>query len=81
MKLDSVALNVWLVVCRMFEFKSILCKHALFVLFQESVTVLPHRYILDRWRKDIKRKHTYVSTCSDDVQHTLFWKGTRSCTD
>uniref|UniRef100_A0A2N9G3T8 Uncharacterized protein n=1 Tax=Fagus sylvatica TaxID=28930 RepID=A0A2N9G3T8_FAGSY len=26
-------------------------------------------YILDRWRKVIKRKHTYVSTCTDDVQH------------
>uniref|UniRef100_A0A2N9GNY8 Uncharacterized protein n=1 Tax=Fagus sylvatica TaxID=28930 RepID=A0A2N9GNY8_FAGSY len=26
-------------------------------------------YILDRWRKDIKRKYTYVSTCTDDVQH------------
>uniref|UniRef100_A0A2N9IM26 Protein FAR1-RELATED SEQUENCE n=1 Tax=Fagus sylvatica TaxID=28930 RepID=A0A2N9IM26_FAGSY len=35
----------------------------------ECVTVLPDRYILDRWRKDIKRKHTYVSTCTDDVQH------------
>uniref|UniRef100_A0A2N9IAT0 Protein FAR1-RELATED SEQUENCE n=1 Tax=Fagus sylvatica TaxID=28930 RepID=A0A2N9IAT0_FAGSY len=35
----------------------------------ERVTVLPDRYILDRWRKDIKRKHTYVSTCTDDVQH------------
>jgi zinc finger SWIM domain-containing protein 3 len=35
-------------VCRMFEFKSILCRHALFVLFQKSVTVLPDRYILDR---------------------------------
>jgi hypothetical protein len=33
------------------------------------VTVLPDRYILDKWRKDIKRKHTYVSTCTDDVQH------------
>ena len=31
--------------------------------------VLPNRYILDRWRKDIKRKNTYVSTCTDDVQH------------
>uniref|UniRef100_A0A2N9IRB2 Protein FAR1-RELATED SEQUENCE n=1 Tax=Fagus sylvatica TaxID=28930 RepID=A0A2N9IRB2_FAGSY len=36
---------------------------------KERVTVLPDRYILDRWRKDIKRKHTYVSTCTDDVQH------------
>uniref|UniRef100_A0A2N9ER42 Protein FAR1-RELATED SEQUENCE n=1 Tax=Fagus sylvatica TaxID=28930 RepID=A0A2N9ER42_FAGSY len=43
--------------------------HALFVLSQQRVTVLPDRYILDRWRKDIKRKHTYVSTCTDDVQH------------
>jgi zinc finger SWIM domain-containing protein 3 len=54
-------------VCQMFEFKGILCRHALFVLSQESVTVLPDRHILDRWRKDIKRKHTYVSTCIDDV--------------
>jgi hypothetical protein len=56
-------------VCRMFKFRGILCRHALFVLSQECVTVLPDRYILDRWRKDIKRKHTYVSTCTDDVQH------------
>ena len=33
------------------------------------MTILPDKYILDRWRKDIKRKHTYVSTCTDDVQH------------
>ena len=56
-------------VCRMFEFKGILCRHVLFVLSQESVTVLPNKYILDRWRKVIKRKHTYISTCIDDVQH------------
>uniref|UniRef100_A0A2N9IBT1 Protein FAR1-RELATED SEQUENCE n=1 Tax=Fagus sylvatica TaxID=28930 RepID=A0A2N9IBT1_FAGSY len=56
-------------VCRMFEFRGILCRHALFVLSQQRVTILPDRYILDRWRKDIKRKHTYVSTCTDDVQH------------
>ena len=54
-------------VCRMFEFRGILGRHALFVLSQECVTVLPDRYILDRWRKDIKRKHTYVSTCTDDA--------------
>ena len=35
-------------VCRMFEFKGILCRHVLFVLSQENVTVLPDRYILDR---------------------------------
>jgi hypothetical protein len=58
-------------VCRMFKFRGILCRHALFLLSQECVTVLPDRYILDRWRKDIKKKHTYVSTCTDDVQHNL----------
>uniref|UniRef100_A0A2N9IFI6 Protein FAR1-RELATED SEQUENCE n=1 Tax=Fagus sylvatica TaxID=28930 RepID=A0A2N9IFI6_FAGSY len=56
-------------VCHMFEFRGILCRHALFVLSQQRVTILPDRYILDRWRKNIKRKHTYVSTCTDDVQH------------
>jgi hypothetical protein len=56
-------------VCHMFEFRGILCRHALFVLSQECVTVLPDRYILNRWRKDIKRKYTYVSTYTDDVQH------------
>ena len=35
------------------------------------MTVLPNMYILDRWRKNIKRKHTYVSTCPGDVQHNL----------
>ena len=56
-------------VCRMFEFRGILCRDALFVFSQECVIVLPDRYILNKWRKDIKRKHTYVSTCTDDVQH------------
>ena len=53
----------------MFEFRGIFCRHTLFVLSRERVTVLPDRYILDRWRKDIKRKYTYVFTCTDDVQH------------
>ena len=34
-------------VCRMFEFRGILGRHALFVLSQECVTILPDRYILD----------------------------------
>uniref|UniRef100_A0A2N9GC95 Protein FAR1-RELATED SEQUENCE n=1 Tax=Fagus sylvatica TaxID=28930 RepID=A0A2N9GC95_FAGSY len=31
-------------VCRMFEFRGILCRHALFVLSQQRVTILPDRY-------------------------------------
>ena len=68
-------------VCRMFEFRGILCRHALFVLFQECVTVLPDRYILDKWRKDIK-KNTPISPLIQMMYNiTLFWKGTRSCID
>ncbi len=61
----------WLVdcVCHMFEFKGILCRHELYVLSHESVSVVHRRYILDQWRKDIKRKHTYVSKSYDDVHH------------
>ena len=58
-------------VCRIFEFRGILCRHTLSVLSQESVTIVPRRYILDRWRKDIKRKHIYVSSSFHDVHHGL----------
>uniref|UniRef100_A0A2N9EPF4 Protein FAR1-RELATED SEQUENCE n=1 Tax=Fagus sylvatica TaxID=28930 RepID=A0A2N9EPF4_FAGSY len=38
--------------------------------FQEAYThEIFKRVYTRRWRKDIKRKHTYVSTCTDDVQH------------
>jgi hypothetical protein len=44
--------------CRIFEFRGILYRHALSVFSQKSVIVVPRRYILDQWRNDIKRKHT-----------------------
>ena len=70
MKLDSVALNAWLVVCvGCLSLEAYYVSMPYFMLSQESVTVLPERYILERWRKEIKRKHPYISTCIDDVQH------------
>ncbi|CAO2035449.1 unnamed protein product [Urochloa humidicola] len=45
--------EVWCI-CRSFQFKGILCSHALAVLRQELVMLIPSRYILDRWRKDYK---------------------------
>ncbi|XP_062112857.1 protein FAR1-RELATED SEQUENCE 2-like [Humulus lupulus] len=45
--------------CRLFEFK-ILCRHALSVLIQEHVKIVPGKYIVPRWRKDIKRCHTRI---------------------
>ncbi|KAK7285606.1 hypothetical protein RJT34_20382 [Clitoria ternatea] len=54
--------------CHLFEFRGILCRHSLAVLSQERVKEVPCKYILDRWRKNIRRKYAYVKT-SYGVQH------------
>ncbi|KAF9604542.1 hypothetical protein IFM89_007663 [Coptis chinensis] len=41
-------------ICRLFQHKGILCRHALYVL-NEFVDEIPSHYILLRWRKDSKR--------------------------
>ncbi|XP_042983428.1 protein FAR1-RELATED SEQUENCE 5-like [Carya illinoinensis] len=46
--------------CKLFEFRGILCKHALRILTQLGKSTIPSKYILDRWRKDIKRKYTFI---------------------
>jgi hypothetical protein len=51
--------------CAMFEFRCILCKHSISVLVTKKVTMLPPRYILDRWRKDIKCKYTLIKNSCD----------------
>jgi hypothetical protein len=51
--------------CAMFEFIGILCKHSISVLVTKKVTMVPPRYILDRWRKDIKRKYTLIKSSCD----------------
>jgi len=50
---NSAEKEVWCI-CRSFQFKGILCSHALAVLRQELVMLIPPKYILDRWRKDYK---------------------------
>ncbi|XP_039146848.1 protein FAR1-RELATED SEQUENCE 9-like [Dioscorea cayenensis subsp. rotundata] len=54
--------------CQLFEFKGIICRHICKVLIEKNVKDIPSRYILPRWRKDIKRMHTYVQNCYDDPQ-------------
>ncbi|KAK7396242.1 hypothetical protein VNO78_17106 [Psophocarpus tetragonolobus] len=54
--------------CQLFEFKGILCRHSLAVLSQERVKEVPCKFILDRWRKNIRRKYAYIKT-SYGVQH------------
>ncbi|MER8077871.1 SWIM zinc finger family protein, partial [Acinetobacter pittii] len=46
--------------CKLFEFRGILCRHALRILAQLRKSTVPLKYILDWWRKDIKRKYTFV---------------------
>jgi len=44
----------------LFEFRGIFCHHCLVVLEQERVTKLRTKYILTRWSKNVRRKHTYI---------------------
>lgn len=46
--------------CRMFEFREILCRHAMTVVIRKKIFLLPKKYIMRRWRKDVKRYHTKV---------------------
>ncbi|KAH7688456.1 FHY3/FAR1 family protein [Dioscorea alata] len=53
---------------QLFEFKGIICRHICKVLIERNVKDILSRYILPRWRRDIKRMHTYVINCYDDPQ-------------
>ncbi|XP_042460419.1 protein FAR-RED IMPAIRED RESPONSE 1-like [Zingiber officinale] len=53
-------------VCRLFEFRGILCRHVIKVLIRMKVIEVPKNYIIDRWRKDIKREYQSISNIYDD---------------
>lgn len=55
--------DVWCI-CRSFPSRGILCSHALSVLKQENVLMLPSKYILNRWRKDFRILNTPASSSS-----------------
>ncbi|KAG6649266.1 hypothetical protein CIPAW_07G200600 [Carya illinoinensis] len=46
--------------CALFEMRGILCRHALNVCQMNKIHVLPEKYILDQWRKDLKMRYTVV---------------------
>ncbi|XP_074571837.1 protein FAR-RED IMPAIRED RESPONSE 1-like [Curcuma longa] len=52
--------------CRLFEFRGILCRHMLSVLIKTNATRVPEKYILERWRKDIKRRYQGITNIYDD---------------
>lgn len=49
----------------MFESIGILCHHSLVVLGHERVREIPRRYILDRWSKLVKRRHSDIKSSHD----------------
>ncbi|RRT66992.1 hypothetical protein BHM03_00023890 [Ensete ventricosum] len=53
-------------ICGSFQFRGILCRHALSVLKWQQVHEIPSQYVLDRWKKDFKRLHV-LARSSDDV--------------
>ncbi|CAA2969224.1 FAR1-RELATED SEQUENCE 5-like [Olea europaea subsp. europaea] len=56
--------------CHLFEFRGIVCRHAIAVLIRNDVTVMPDRYILRRWRRDVNRAHTRVAVNYDGLAST-----------
>ncbi|KAG6731001.1 hypothetical protein I3842_01G108300 [Carya illinoinensis] len=46
--------------CALFEMRGILCRHVLAIMRVNKVRSMPEKYILDRWRKDIKRTYTLL---------------------
>ncbi|XP_052728548.1 protein FAR1-RELATED SEQUENCE 5-like [Vigna angularis] len=46
--------------CQLFEFRGILCRHSLLVLGQEDVRNVPTKYVLRRWSKNVRRRHTLI---------------------
>ncbi|XP_056690151.1 protein FAR1-RELATED SEQUENCE 6-like [Spinacia oleracea] len=56
--------------CKHFECHGIVCRHIIKVLDVENVETVPAAYIVDRWRKDIQRKHTLVKVAYHDPEKT-----------
>lgn len=58
-------------ICGFFQFRGILCRHALAVLKFQQVYDIPSHYVLSRWRKDYKRLHALKRSCDDVVPKNL----------
>ncbi|XP_042984413.1 protein FAR1-RELATED SEQUENCE 5-like isoform X2 [Carya illinoinensis] len=51
--------------CGLFQMRGILCRHILAVFKCNGIKSLPNKYILDRWRKDIKRRYMLIHSSYD----------------
>lgn len=46
--------------CRLYQTRGILCSHILVVFKSNRISTLLGQYILDRWKKDIKRRYILI---------------------
>ncbi|QHO43196.1 Protein FAR1-RELATED SEQUENCE [Arachis hypogaea] len=51
--------------CNLFESSGVLCCHCLEIFHSYKVYKVPSCYVLPRWSKKMKRKHTYVKNSHD----------------
>ncbi|KAH7546270.1 hypothetical protein FEM48_Zijuj01G0182400 [Ziziphus jujuba var. spinosa] len=56
--------------CCLFEFRGILCKHIISVFMKFQIINVPAKYVLPRWRKDLRRCYTRVRVGYDDFNYT-----------
>ncbi|RYR01789.1 hypothetical protein Ahy_B06g080657 [Arachis hypogaea] len=52
--------------CLLVESRGILCRHSLSVLSFERVDNVTPKHILERWSKNIKRRHTHIKSIQDE---------------
>lgn len=45
--------------------------HVLAILSQKMVSTIPSKYVLDRQRKDMGKRHTYITEHSKDLRTML----------
>ncbi|KAL2936394.1 Protein FAR-RED ELONGATED HYPOCOTYL 3 [Bienertia sinuspersici] len=56
--------------CRLFEHRGILCRHCIRVMEMTNMPSVPEKHVLQRWRKDIKRKHLDIKVGFNDPDKT-----------
>ncbi|RYR07459.1 hypothetical protein Ahy_B05g074815 [Arachis hypogaea] len=52
--------------CLLFESRGILCHHSLSALSFERVDKVAPKYILKRWSKNVKGRHTHIKSSHDE---------------
>ncbi|XP_018810009.2 protein FAR1-RELATED SEQUENCE 5-like isoform X1 [Juglans regia] len=55
--------------CGLFQMRGILCRHILAIFSVKDVQSVPSKYIMDRWRKDIKRRYSLIRSSYDDLSN------------